>query len=57
MNRTYNDKMRNILSSIIVAAAAALALPPAAAAQDEPDNLDMSVSENMAVQVADEKRI
>lgn len=47
--------MRNILSSIIVAAAAALALPPAAAAQDEPDNLDMSVSENMAVPAVPQK--
>lgn len=47
--------MRRFLSSILIAGALALVVPSAASAQDAPDNLDMSVSENMAVPAVPQK--
>lgn len=47
--------MRRILSSLFIAGVAAFVMPIAASEQDAPDNLDMSVSENLSTPAVPQK--
>ncbi len=47
--------MRKILSSLVIAGLAVAVLPLTGSGQEAPDNLDMSVSENMAVPAVPQK--